>query len=238
MVLNQPQNGQPEASPAFVSKCVVGETVFLLKIPGVRVNRQDILVLLRTGLTEGEGMNGIRVNGNEIHVCHATDTPKTYVYFSIRDQAGESGEAGSERRSRVRRGMETACRAVHPEADARELTVTQVVPGAAAGRSPGWHYVVETDVLASAEQDFNDWYSQEHLPGLAAVPGCVCAMRLQQLEGSPRYHALYLLETRETFGSEAWLKVRATDWSSRVRPNFTNTKRTMFEIAGGMSAGQ
>ena len=33
--------------------------------------------------------------------------------------------------------------------------------------------------------------------------------------------------------SGPWLKVRGTEWSSRVRPNFVNTKRTMFKKASG-----
>ncbi len=236
MVSNQPQLGQSAASPAGLSQCVVGETVFLLKVPGLRVNRDEVAAFLRQGMPGGESLSGEPVSGAQVHVCHGADTPETYVYFSISDRVGELDGAGQG--SSVRSEIETACRAVYPEADLVELTVTQVVPGAAADRSPQWHYVVETDVLAPAEEDFNNWYSEEHLPGLAAVPGCVCAMRLQQREGSPRYHALYLLETRETFGSDAWLKVRATEWSSRVRPNFTNTKRTMFEIAGWVSVGR
>ena len=29
-----------------------------------------------------------------------------------------------------------------------------------------YHYVVETDIPASHEDEFNDWYNTEHLPGL------------------------------------------------------------------------
>nr|WP_233582879.1 DUF4286 family protein [Candidimonas sp. SYP-B2681] len=135
-------------------------------------------------------------------------------------------------------GLQHAASSLYPGAQAAILEVTQVIDGASATRAAGWHYVVETDVLSGAERDFNAWYVQEHLPGLAAVPGTVRAMRLRNATGSPRYHALYLLENRETFGSEPWLKVRATEWSSRVRPNFINTKRTMFKIQSRLSYGQ
>jgi hypothetical protein len=93
--------------------------------------------------------------------------------------------------------------------------------------------VVETDVRPEAEGDFNAWYQTEHMPGLAAVPGTVQAWRYTDGSGSPRYYAAYDLETLETFGSEPWVAVRATAWSSRVRPNFFNTKRTMFKKDGG-----
>lgn len=61
---------------------------------------------------------------------------------------------------------------------------------------------------------------------MAGVPGTVRAGR------SPRHHACYGLRTQETLGSPPWLAVRATDWSSRVRPAFRNTKRTMFRRVG------
>jgi len=92
---------------------------------------------------------------------------------------------------------------------------------------------VETDVLPEHEADFNAWYDQEHLAGLAAVPGTVSAARLLDPQGHPRYHACYELATRETFGSPAWLAVRGTAWSSRIRPSFRNTTRTLFERWSG-----
>ena len=108
------------------------------------------------------------------------------------------------------------------------LRCTLAITGAAAGTEAPFHYVVETDVLPEQDADFNAWYDSEHLPGLAAVPGTVSAARYVRGGGSPRYHACYDLASLETFGSPAWLAVRGTEWSSRVRPHFRNTKRTMF----------
>src|SRR3546814_2828927 len=68
-----------------------------------------------------------------------------------------------------------------------------------------WHYIVETDIAPQAEQDFNDWYGNEHLPGLAAVPGTVSARRYLARPAQPKYYASYDLETLETFGSASWL---------------------------------
>lgn len=115
-----------------------------------------------------------------------------------------------------------------PGAQARVLHLTLDLPGASAGQEAPWHYIVETDVLPEAEADLNAWYDQEHLPGLASVPGTVRAQRWECRDASPRYLACYDLHTQETFGSPPWLAVRATDWSSRVRPSFRNTRRTMF----------
>ncbi|WP_198084922.1 DUF4286 family protein [Variovorax sp. E3] len=108
------------------------------------------------------------------------------------------------------------------------LDCMQEIAGASHGLAASFHYVVETDVLPEFEQDFNAWYAQEHLPGLAAVKGTVRAARYVVASGSPRYYACYDLESPDALDSPAWLAVRATAWSSRVRPAFRNTRRTMF----------
>ena len=59
-----------------------------------------------------------------------------------------------------------------------------------------YHYVVETDVLPGHEDDLNAWYAQEHLPGLAAVPGTVRAARY--VDASRLSALLRLLRPRES----------------------------------------
>ena len=113
-------------------------------------------------------------------------------------------------------------------ARAARLAQLQEIRGASAGAAVAFHYVVETDVAAEAEGDMNDWYNQEHLLGLAAVPGTVRAQRFLNLDGAPRYHSCYELVDRDTLRSAPWLAVRNTAWSGRIRRAFQNTKRTMF----------
>lgn len=116
-----------------------------------------------------------------------------------------------------------------PGASLVKLECLLEIPGASAGRDAPWHYIVATDVLAAAEADFDAWYEQEHLPGLAAVAGTARAARYRVSEGNgPRYHACYDLAKRSAFDSPQWRAVRATPWSSRVRPAFVNTRRTMY----------
>ena len=100
----------------------------------------------------------------------------------------------------------------------------------AEGQTP-FLYTVETDVIPGAAEDFHAWYEQEHLPGLARVPGCVRARRLVRQDGPsglPRHVACYELMAAEVTHSAPWLAVRHTDWSGRVRPTFCNTHRTMW----------
>lgn len=100
--------------------------------------------------------------------------------------------------------------------------------GPAAGESPVVHYVVEMDPEAGWENELFRWYDEEHLPGLAAVEGTISADRFLNLDHGPRSLACYDLIDQSVMGGPAWLAVRATAWSSQVRPHFTNTKRTMF----------
>jgi hypothetical protein len=108
------------------------------------------------------------------------------------------------------------------------LAVLQALRGVSAGAAPGFHYVVEADVAPEHEQEFNAWYEQEHLPGLAAVPGTVRAARYRRAQGSPVYLACYDLTSPAVLERPEWLAVRHTEWSARVRPLFRNARRTMF----------
>ena len=99
--------------------------------------------------------------------------------------------------------------------------------------TPVFHYVVETDPENGWADEIYRWYDTEHMPGLAAVSGCILAMRLLNHDhgpGSPVSFACYDLVTTQTLGSPDWLAVRHTAWSDIARPHFTNTLRTMFDV--------
>jgi len=93
----------------------------------------------------------------------------------------------------------------------------------------GAHYVVETDPEQGWEDEIFKWYDQEHLPGLARVPGCKVARRYINLDHAPRSFACYDLTSPAVLNSDPWLAVRGTAWSDICRPHFTNTRRTMFQ---------
>jgi hypothetical protein len=68
------------------------------------------------------------------------------------------------------------------------------------------------------------------------VPGCVLAQRFLNGDRGPHSHACYDLTDPKVLESEAWLAVRRSSWSDRVRPQFRNTRRTMFRnllVSGG-----
>ncbi len=110
------------------------------------------------------------------------------------------------------------------------LTQLSHLPGPAHAIKADVHYVVETDVEEGWWDEITNWYAQEHLPGLASVPGCVVANRYLNLDAGPRSFACYDLVSQDVLVSPEWLAVRATPWSSKARPHFLNTKREVFPL--------
>jgi hypothetical protein len=108
------------------------------------------------------------------------------------------------------------------------LELINDLQGSSTGLTAKFHYVVETDVAKENEVELNQWYDTEHLRGLAQVAGTVRARRFRRTQGSPKYLACYDLTSAEAIHSNSWLRVRSTPWSSRVRPNFQNARRTMY----------
>jgi len=101
--------------------------------------------------------------------------------------------------------------------------------GRSAGASAVFHYAVEMDPEDGWMPEISRWYDEEHMPGLAAVEGCILALRLLNHDHGPFSLACYDLVTDKALTSSAWLAVRGTAWSDITRPHFTNTIRTMFD---------
>lgn len=74
------------------------------------------------------------------------------------------------------------------------------------------------NVAPEAEAEFNAWYDTEHIPRLAAVPGCLSARRFRSREGTQRYIALYHLASPEIPASKAWEQAAVTPWTLKIRP--------------------
>src|SRR5215813_9884248 len=61
--------------------------------------------------------------------------------------------------------------------------------------------LVMADIDPAIEHDFNQWYEQEHLAERMAMPGFLRARRFKVVEGSPKYLALYDLESPDVLKS-------------------------------------
>lgn len=81
----------------------------------------------------------------------------------------------------------------------------------------------------TSHRELNEWYSKEHIPALAAVPGWQASIRLQLslLHNNPDKHAEYIAlqppylaihqwSEPNGLGGEAWKKAVFTPWSKRI----------------------
>ena len=107
-------------------------------------------------------------------------------------------------------------------------------------------FVSSMDVDADKEALFNEIYDEEHVPALSQVPGVLSVARLRKqafelsiggsiqtfdVEGEPRYTAMYEVESPAVLTSPAWASaIEQGRWSTEVRPNAKNTRRVLFEL--------
>ena len=93
--------------------------------------------------------------------------------------------------------------------------------------------LVMADIDPAIEGDFNQWYEQEHLTERMAIPGFLRARRFTAIEGSPKYLALYDLESPEVLNSAAYRHVVGAGksaWTRRMEPQFRNFTRNVYAI--------
>jgi hypothetical protein len=105
----------------------------------------------------------------------------------------------------------------------------QLSPGrqAASAEAAGM-MVFAMNVMPGAEADFNAWYDDEHVPRLAAVPGCLTARRFKASGGTHKYVAVYHLESPEVCSSKAWREAADTPWTLRIRPHTSDRLRVVL----------
>ena len=91
--------------------------------------------------------------------------------------------------------------------------------------------LVMADIDPAIEHDFNQWYEQEHLAERMAIPGFLRARRFTAIEGSPKYLALYDLESLEVLNSAQYRHVIGAGksaWTRRMEPQFRNFTRNVY----------
>ena len=175
-----------------------------------------------TKLANGNGVSGVHAN-------EALEGGELYIYLELNQPQPVQSD--------VAQRIAMAAQAMLP---GRTLTAARLVrafdmPGASSGEPAPFHYTVENDPVLGSEEEMMRWYDTEHMPGLAALRGSVRAQRFFNLDSGPRSLASYDLVSPDILGSVSWLAVRHTEWSSFVRPNFRNTKRTMFRHLAPLS---
>ena len=105
----------------------------------------------------------------------------------------------------------------------------QLSPGQqAAPATAGGMMMFAMNVAPDAEADFNAWYDEEHVPRLAAVPGCMSARRFKAGGGTHKYIAVYHLQSPDVCSSKAWREAADTPWTLRIRPHTSDRLRIVL----------
>lgn len=98
-------------------------------------------------------------------------------------------------------------------------------------RSSSGLLLVMTDIPAELDAEFNSWYDTEHVPERLAIPGFVSARRYRAVTGSPRYLALYELESPDVVETPAyryWIEEGETPWTRRMQQHFVDYTRNVY----------
>lgn len=78
--------------------------------------------------------------------------------------------------------------------------------------------LMEPDTIA--EDEFNDWYDNEHIPQRTEVPGLLSIERFVCTDGWPRYLALYDWDTLDVLSGPEYKAIhhvsKRTPWSRRI----------------------
>ncbi len=95
-------------------------------------------------------------------------------------------------------------------------------------------YVVQMNIPAAHEAEFNRIYDTEHVPMLSKVPGVhkVTRYRLEKTN-DPRmqkYLAIYEIDSPAVVESKEWEVAGAWgDWATKIRPHTTERHHSFFE---------
>ncbi|NUL44900.1 hypothetical protein F7P69_06790 [Cellulosimicrobium funkei] len=109
----------------------------------------------------------------------------------------------------------------------RQLHRRLTIGDPAEGSRKRWHYTSQTNIPAEREDEFNQWFDEEHLPYLAAVPGTTHAARYET-DGSPKFLACYDLDRQDVQGGPAWRAAVSTPWRDRIHREFIGPRRLML----------
>lgn len=87
-----------------------------------------------------------------------------------------------------------------PAPPAHEWVLEQIRPGGEAWPdASGGLCISAMEVDPAIEDEFNEWYNEEHMPLMDAVPGMLAARRFRATGGLPRYVAVYHLESAAVY---------------------------------------
>jgi hypothetical protein len=99
--------------------------------------------------------------------------------------------------------------------------------------------LVQNDVAAGCEEEFNRWYQGQHVPERLAVPGFRSARRYRAVDDGPAYMAVYECDSIEVLASSVYRERLAnpTEWTVKIMPGFRNMLRSACRQTWSAGAG-
>jgi hypothetical protein len=110
------------------------------------------------------------------------------------------------------------------------------LPGAEPGADGGLLMVI-IDVDPAAEDEFNRWYEEEHIPERLAYPGFRYARRFRSATVPHRYLALYDIDDAELVVSEAYMSQQSSEWSKSIQLSWLGMDRSTWEAISSRGPG-
>ena len=124
---------------------------------------------------------------------------------------------------------------IRPHASNRTHTVLRRVAAEVGGppATADYMFMVQTDIPAEDEAEFNRLYDAVHLPGLRKVPGVRNAYRYRlettNSDGFPQYMAVYEIDSPDVIDSEPWKAAVQDEWTEKIRAKCAGLTRTIMK---------
>ena len=95
-------------------------------------------------------------------------------------------------------------------------------------------YLVQMDIPAELEDDFNRIYDTQHVPNILQAPGVHSCTRYRlessDVEGVARYAAVYEIDSPDIPQTDGWKRESDKgDWVAQIRPHTTNRTHIIFK---------
>src|SRR3954467_10808653 len=88
--------------------------------------------------------------------------------------------------------------------------------------------VVHVEIDEADVDELNRWYEEEHGPERMAMPGFVSMRRFQSYDGTPRFLAIYELESADAATSPTYMSQTPTEWAKEVQAKWKKWDRNVW----------
>lgn len=100
---------------------------------------------------------------------------------------------------------------------------------------------VWNDIAPELEAEYNDWYTNQHLPERVGIEGFLRGRRFRRVDSDdgPRYFTLYEVANTDVLTSAPYLERLndPTDWTKQVASQFQNSTRTACAVTSSVGQG-